>query len=197
MFTRLRPARRPLAVWVSARALTTLNVALFAVLTAASAQLALTLPWTPVPVTGQVAAVLVSGVVLGARVGAASQIAYLALGLAGAPAFAWSPILSQGALRLLGPTGGFLLAFPLAAWIAGRVSHAEEGHDIRRAVVSMACGLAALYVVGAVWLAWWSALDPLDALRGIVGNFLAADLLKIAASAALVRPARAALAYLR
>ena len=108
------------------------------VLTALAAQISVPLPFTPVPFTLQPMVVLLGGAALGARLGMASQVLYLPLGLAGLPVFAASPVLPQGSLRLLGPTGGFLMAYPLAAFVAGWL--AERGFDRRLldVVVAMA-----------------------------------------------------------
>src|SRR5881396_1209254 len=84
-----------------------------AVLVALAAQVAVPLPGTPVPMT-----LLLVGGLLGARLGALSMIAYLAMGAAGLPVFTPTvPLL--GFARLLGPTGGYLLAYPVAAWVTG------------------------------------------------------------------------------
>jgi biotin transport system substrate-specific component len=88
-----------------------------AVLVALSAQVAIPVPGTPVPVTLQVAAVLIVGGLLGPRLGAASMAIYLAFGAAGLPVFA--PVGVPGVARLIGPTGGYLLAYPLAAAVIG------------------------------------------------------------------------------
>ncbi len=89
-----------------------------AVLVAAAAQVSVPLPGTPVPMTLQPMAVLLVGGLLGARLGALSMILYLAMGAAGLPVFTPTvPLL--GVARLLGPTGGYLLAYPLAAWVVG------------------------------------------------------------------------------
>ncbi len=80
------------------------------VLTATAAQVSLPLPFTPVPFTFQPMIVLLGGAALGARLGALSQVLYLAAGVAGLPVFAASPLLPPGLARLLGPTGGYLLA---------------------------------------------------------------------------------------
>src|SRR3954468_18101246 len=90
-------------------------VAFVTVLTIAAAQVSIPLPFTPVPFTLQPMIVLVGGAALGSRLGAASQVLYLALGLAGLPVFAASAVLPQGLLRLFGPTGGYLMSYPFAA----------------------------------------------------------------------------------
>ena len=89
-----------------------------AVLVAAAAQVSVPLPGTPVPMTLQPMAVLLVGGLLGARLGALSMILYLAMGAAGLPVFTPTVPL-VGVARLLGPTGGYLLAYPLAAWAVG------------------------------------------------------------------------------
>src|SRR5882762_8186238 len=93
-------------------------VVLGAVLVAGAAQVSIPLPGTPVPMTLQPMAVLLVGGLLGARLGALSMILYLAMGAVGLPVFTPTvPLL--GVARLLGPTGGYLLAYPVAAWAVG------------------------------------------------------------------------------
>ena len=95
------------------------------ILTAIAAQISIPLPFTPVPFTFQPMVVLLGAAALGPRLGMASQILYLALGIAGLPVFAASPVLPQGAARLLGPTGGYLMAYPFAAFAAGWLARAR------------------------------------------------------------------------
>ena len=93
-------------------------VVLGALLVAAAAQISIPLPGKPVPMTLQPMAVLLVGGLLGARLGALSMILYLAMGAAGLPVFTPTvPLL--GVARLFGPTGGYLLAYPVAAWATG------------------------------------------------------------------------------
>ena len=93
-------------------------VVLGALLVAGAAQVSIPLPGTPVPMTLQPMAVLLVGGLLGARLGALSMILYLAMGAAGLPVFTPTvPLL--GFARLIGPTGGYLLAYPVAAWAVG------------------------------------------------------------------------------
>jgi biotin transport system substrate-specific component len=163
-------------------------VAFAAVLTAAAAQISIPLPFTPVPFTFQPMVVLVCAAALGARLGMASQLLYLALGVAGLPVFAASPSLPQGAARLLGPTGGYLMAYPFAAFVAGWL--AERGFDRHyvTAIVAMACGLAIVFAGGVAWLAWLG--QPSHGLNTALAAgfypFIAADLLKLAAAAAVM-----------
>ena len=102
-------------------------VVFIAAATAAAAQISVPLPFTPVPFAMQDMVVLIGGAALGSRLGMAAQLLYLAAGIAGLPVFAASAVLPQGALRLLGPTGGYLLSYPVAAYLTGRL--AERGFD--------------------------------------------------------------------
>ena len=164
-------------------------VAFVAALTAAAAQISLPLPFTPVPLTFQAMVVLVGGAALGSRLGMASQILYIAVGIAGLPVFAASPLLPQGAARLLGPTGGYLMAYPIAAFVTGWL--AERGFDRRyvTAVVAMTCGLAIIFAGGVLWLAVFVA--PATGISGALASgfvpFIAKDFLKVLV-AALVLP---------
>jgi len=157
------------------------SVGLFAALTAAAAQVSVPLPFTPVPLTLQPMVVLLGGAVLGARLGMAAQVLYLAAGIAGFPVFAASPALPQGALRLMGPTGGYLMMYPLAAFVAGWL--AERGLDRRylTSLVAMTSGLAIIFAGGVLWLAFLSrpaiGLDP--ALRTGLYPFLPIDIFKL------------------
>jgi len=169
------------------------SVAFFAALTAATAQFSVHLPFSPVPVTFQPIVVLLSGLVLGARLGAASQCLYLAAGLAGLPVFALSATLPMGPLRLLGPTGGYLMSYPLAAFVVGAC--AQKGLDRRwaSAVLSMLLGLAVIYASGVLWLGYFARLSGTSAAVGLgqafaagVAPFAIADVLKIAVVAGVV-----------
>ena len=157
-------------------------VVFFAALTGAAAQLSVLVPGTAIPVTMQPAAVLLAGAVLGARLGALSQVIYLAMGVTGASMFALSPLLAPGVARLLGPTGGFLLAFPLAAFAAGWLADRGWTDRYLGAVAAMAAGLGVLYAGGALWLA---ALAGPSAI-GSLWVFAVTDAIKVAAAAALL-----------
>ena len=175
----------------SARTLRAASVVFIAVLTAAAAQVSVPLPFTPVPLTLQPMVVLLGGAALGSRLGLASQLVYLAAGIAGLPVFAASPLLPPGAARLLGPTGGFLLSYPVAALVAGWL--AERGFDRRylTSVASMAAGLAVIFSCGVGWLAWVLApANPIAALplalRTGLYPFLAIDIVKLFVAAAVL-----------
>lgn len=91
-------------------------VALFAALTAVMSQISIPLPFTPIPITMQLVAVCLSGVILGSRLGAVSQLVFLLIGAVGAPVFA---NFSGGISKILGPSGGYLISFPIVALIIG------------------------------------------------------------------------------
>jgi biotin transport system substrate-specific component len=159
--------------------------AFITVLTAIAAQISLPLPFTPVPFTFQPMIVLLGGAVLGSRLGMTSQVLYLALGIAGVPVFAASSTLPPGAARLLGPTGGYLLSYPIAAFAAGWL--AERGFDRRylTSVVAMACGLALVFAGGVAGLALFAGAPHGFARAVAVGftPFIAADVLKLLVAA--------------
>lgn len=127
------------------------SVAFGMALTATAAQFTMPVPFTAVPFVLTPMAVLLVGAALGARRGALSQAAYLAAGIIGLQVFAPSVVLPPGAARLLGPTGGFLMAYPVAAFVTGWL--AERGWDRRYLTSSLAmlAGLAVIYTGGALW----------------------------------------------
>ncbi|HEY7058494.1 MAG TPA: biotin transporter BioY [Vicinamibacterales bacterium] len=157
------------------------------VLTAMAAQVSVPLPFTPVPFTLQPMVVLLGGAALGARLGMSSQLLYLAAGIAGLPVFAASPVLPQGIGRLLGPTGGYLMSYPLAALVAGAL--AERGFDRRfgKSIVAMAAGLAIIFTCGVAWMAWGATPIGLDrALAAGLYPFVIADALKVLLAASIL-----------
>jgi biotin transport system substrate-specific component len=164
------------------------SVVLFAALTAAAAQVSIPLPFTPVPFTLQPMVVLLGGAVLGSRLGMSAQVLYLLAGMAGLPVFAASPVLPQGVLRLLGPTGGYLMSYPFAALLTGWL--AERGFDRRylTSVIAMACGLGVIFAAGIVWLAFFAraAVGLETALRTGLYPFIPADIFKIFLAAAVM-----------
>ena len=154
-----------------------------ALLVALCARLAVRLPFSPVPITGQTLAVLLAGALLGSRRGALSMALYLVEGMAGLPVFAASSPIA-GPARLMGPTGGYLVSFMLAAFVTGWL--AERGWDRRPAscLLAMAIGNAAIYLCGLIWLAGFVRHDMLLEL-GLL-PFLPGDLAKLALAAALL-----------
>ena len=158
-------------------------------LTAAAAQVSVPLPFTPVPLTLQPMVVLLGGAVLGSRLGMASQVLYLLLGCAGLPVFAASAVLPQGVFRLLGPTGGYLMSYPFAAYLTGGL--AERGFDRRylTSVAAMVAGLAVVFACGVTWLAFFArpvraGLD--GALAAGLYPFVLVDVAKVCVASAVL-----------
>ncbi|MCH7837569.1 MAG: biotin transporter BioY [Chloroflexi bacterium] len=140
----------------------------------------------PVPITGQTFAILVTGVLLGARLGTAAVLAYLVAGIVGAPVFAdWSRYYTAFA----GATGGYLIGFLPAAFIVGWF--AERGWDRSMwLLLPMLIANAIIYVPGLIWLNGWLAIMdfPVDTFEAGLWPFIPGDLAKLVA-AALVLPA--------
>src|SRR5262245_60671463 len=162
-----------------------LSVLFVAVLTGAAAQLSFPLPFTPVPFTIQPMIVLVGAAALGSRLGTLSQILYLTLGVMGLPVFAFSPELPQGVARLMGPTGGYLMAYPIAAFVTGLL--AERGLDRRylTSILAMSAGLSVIFAGGVLWIARLAGMET--ALATGLYPFVVVDIIKIVA-AGLVLP---------
>ena len=151
--------------------------------TALAAQLEFRVPWSPVPITGQTFAVLLTGAVLGARRAFLAQLLYLAEGACGLPVFAGGAF---GLVKFAGPTGGYLLAFPFAAAVTGAL--AERGWD-RHFFTMLAAMLLGSVVIFASGLAVLSRFVPADQLLGAgLLPFLPGDLIK-SSLAALAFPA--------
>ena len=151
------------------------------VLIALAAQIAIPIPFSPVPLTMQPLAVLFIGVVLGAGRGATAATLYLLEGLGGLPVFAQG---HGGAIWLLGPTAGYLYSYPAAAWLAGWFSERGWGSTMVRAVAGMLAALAVIYAGGWSWLAMLTS--PRAAFAAGVAPFIVADVVKIALGAALL-----------
>ena len=153
------------------------GMAAFVVATSAGAYVAVPLPWTPVPTTLQPLFVILAGAVLGARAGAAAMVTYVALGAAGAPVFSAG---HSGIAWLLGPTGGYLLAFPAAAFLVGILAGPRSsGAGRTRLLLALAAGIAALYVGGVAQLLLLTKQDLGTLLAQGVTPFIGGDALKI------------------
>ena len=156
-------------------------VIVFSLFIAACAQFAIHIG--PIPITGQTFAVLLTGALLGSRLGAAAVIAYLIEGAIGLPFFAGG---GAGLVRFLGPTAGYLVAFPAAAFITG--AFAEHGWDKRylTAVAAMAIGSLVIFLGGWAWFAVLTNTPPVAAFKLAVLPFLLGDVIKIALGAAVL-----------
>ena len=118
-------------------------------LIALSAQAAVPLPFSPVPVSGQTLAVLLIASALGRRLGSAAVLAYLAEGAMGLPVFAGG---IGGPAALIGPTGGYLVGFLPAAWVCGALAERGWDRNIPGMVASMVAGETVLFATGLFWL---------------------------------------------
>lgn len=153
-----------------------LGVLVFAAATAFGARISVPIPGTAVPVTLQTLFVVLSGLLLGPWLGAASQATYIAAGLMGAPVFA----AGLGPMALVGPTGGYLLAFPAAAWVAGRIAGAPRrgAAEVARVAIGSTLASAVILLSGAARLSLLVG-GPGRALVLGVMPFLVGDALKL------------------
>ena len=156
----------------------------FSILVAVFAQIAIKLPFTPVPITGQTLAVLLAGGALGANRGAASLGLYAFWGVIGLPVLAPSseamegevfhfifPWLGTGEAFWNLASGGYIVGFVLAAWVVGRL--AERGWDRSwRVLLAMLAGNAILYVPGLLWLGYWAVDNDWTSGASIVPDTL-------------------------
>jgi biotin transport system substrate-specific component len=156
-------------------------IGLGTLLVALSAQVVVPVPFSPVPMTLQPLAVLAVGGLLGAAGGVSALVLYIALGALGLPVFAGG---GAGFLHLVGPTGGYLLAFPIAAGVTGALT----GHEPRsslRVLLACALGMVIIHTGGVAQLALLGG-DPALAMRVGFVPFLTGDLLKVGLAAALI-----------
>jgi len=168
------------SVWLRSIAIVCAGSALVAL----CAHVALPLYFTPVPLSLAPFAVLLLGLLLSPRLAAATLGAYLAEGALGLPVFAPTPLAPAGLAHLLGPTGGYLFAYPLASALISFLWR-RAGRGFPAALVSAAAGNLAILFCGALWLAILTRASAQSAFTLAVFPFLPGDALKIAAAAAL------------
>lgn len=178
--TLVAPARRTLADTLSLPSWLLIPAA--SLLIAAAAQVAIPLPFTPVPLTGQTFGVLLTGMALGSRRGALAVALYVLEGAVGLPFFAGG---AAGLAKLLGPTGGYLFAFPIAAFVAGLL--AERGWDRKplTTVLGMLLASLTIFFFGALWLSYFVGGIVPAVVQGVV-PFLPGDIIKSLLAAALL-----------
>jgi biotin transport system substrate-specific component len=157
----------------------------FAAILAASAQVTLPIPGTPVPFTLQPLVVVLAGLMLGPMAGAASMALYLAVGATGLPVFSPVPGLPQGIARFMGPTGGYLIAYPVAAWVAGTIA-GKQSTFLRRFLAACA-GIAMIFVGGIAQLTIQTGSIGRALGLGIT-PFIALDAVKALIAAAITTP---------
>ncbi len=158
-----------------------LSIVFFAGFTAVCAQIAFTMPWSPVPYTLQTFAVLATGVYLRRNDAFASGCLYLLVGAIGAPVFAegGSELFSEGTLIA---SGGYLLAFPLASALVAEGldrSRKAEVADLKAQIICWLIAMIPVYLIGTLWLAESYSVDLSQAYTWGVKPFLAWDIAKI------------------
>jgi biotin transport system substrate-specific component len=151
--------------------------------TALAAQVAIPLPFTPVPLTLQTFAVLAGAAALGAERAVLAQVLYIALAVAGAPVLAGG---ASGREVVVGATGGYLIGFVLASYVVGRIS--SKGASTKSATTALAFVLGSLviYTLGAPWLAYTTSNTITWAIINGVVPFLVGDLIKAVAAGAVL-----------
>lgn len=149
------------------------------------AWIALPLPWTPVPITGQTFGVMLVAVLLGSRRGAVVLALYLLEGLAGLPVF--QPFGLPGVARLAGPTAGYLLAYPAAAFLTGWLVERSARASTLRLAGALVAGEAVTFAGGCAWLATAYGMGFSGALAAGLLPFVPGELIKMALVVVAVR----------
>jgi biotin transport system substrate-specific component len=142
---------------------------LFTSITGLCAKIRIYLPFTPVPVTGQVYAVLLSGLILGKEYGSLSQLFYILLGLMGVPWFVIGPV---------GPTAGYLVGFILAPWIIGFIREKAQIVNMKTTLLSLISGIFVIYLFGTVHFSIFTQTKILPSVMLAVLPFIPFDILK-------------------
>jgi biotin transport system substrate-specific component len=157
------------------------SVGLAALVVALAAQFVVPVPLSPVPMTLQPLAVLAVGGLLGPSAGMSALVLYIAIGALGLPVFAGG---GSGVLHLVGPTGGYLLAFPVAAGVTGTLGSSAP-HSVFRILLACALGMVIIHLGGVAHLALLGG-DPRLAFRVGFLPFLTGDLLKVGLAALII-----------
>ncbi|MDE2572776.1 MAG: biotin transporter BioY [bacterium] len=161
-----------------------INVALVvagSLLMAIGAHVAVHVPFSPVPITGQTLALPIVVALLGTRRSVAAMLLYLAEGASGLPVFA--PSTAPSVVALIGPTAGYLWSFPVAAYVIGALFDLGLGVRVAGRVVAIVAGEIVVFSLGAIWLAHFVGLERAVALG--VAPFVIGDLLKVSIAAAV------------
>jgi biotin transport system substrate-specific component len=165
-----------------------------ATIMALSAQVSIPLPFTPVPITGQTFAVVLVGSSLGAVLGFSSVLLYWLVGIAGAPVYAQQ---TGGWETFMGPTGGYIIGFMLAALVTGLLAERRWDRRFRSALSAMLMGNVLIYLCGLPWLAAEIDTNLEQTLEAGLYPFVIGDVLKLYLAGALVPLAWAAVRRLR
>jgi len=169
---------------------TLLNVLLViggSLLIAISAQVAIPVPFSPVPMTLQPLALVLVGACLGSLRGSAAASLYLLEGLSGLPVFAQG---HAGVLALVGPTAGYLYAYPAATWVAGFFSERGWNRSFLTTAAAMIAALGVIYLGGWSWLAGPMGMGASRAFTIGVAPFVLADLVKVGIALVLLPAAQ-------
>jgi len=140
------------------------------------AQIALPVPGSPVPITGQTLGVLLIGTTYGASLGLATMATYLAVGLLGAPVFAQG---AHGFSKLMGPTGGYLVGMLLASFVVGVLANRHWDGHLRTALSQMFLGELAIFVPGVIWLKLYTGASWSWAITAGFTPFIVGEIIKI------------------
>ncbi len=163
-------------------------VSLFAALTAALSYVSIPIPFSPVPITGQTFGVMLSGALLGPKLGALSQIVYLLLGVIGLPVFAQG---ASGIGTLLGASGGFLFGFPIGAYITGIMLEKKQKASLFYMTLAIAIGgILAVYLPGIMQLSLFVEGGITGAFM-IMVVFIPGDVVKVIVSTTILKAFRA------
>jgi biotin transport system substrate-specific component len=179
------PTRRPVLAEVLPGALTRSGVTIVAAaaLTALAAQVSLPVPGSPVPVTGQTFAVLLTAAALGPFRGLAAQVLYLLAGIAGLPVFAGA---GHGPTVAFGATGGYLLGFLAAAALTGYGARRGADRSPVRTLLLFALASAVIYVIGTTWLCLDTGMSASAGIAAGVTPFIPGDVAKALLAAGLL-----------
>ncbi len=159
---------------------------LFAALTAILSQISVPLPFTPVPINLATLSVLLAGGLLGKKGGAISQIVYALLGAIGLPVYA---NFSSGISVIIGPTGGYIIGYIVAAFIVGIIVEKSE-KNLRTYMLSMCLGIIACYILGTAWFMYITNSNLTSALTLCVLPFIPGDIIKITIGALIANRLR-------
>jgi biotin transport system substrate-specific component len=154
-----------------------------AALTALAAQWRIVLPFTPVPITGSTFAVLLTGAALGMRLGAAGQVLYIGLGIAGVPVFTDS---SSGIEVIQGPTGGYIIGFVFAAGLIGWMAERRQDRTFPTMFTAFILGSAVIYLFGVIGLMTSTGMGLSEAIAAGVVPFVFGDIIKATAAGILL-----------
>ena len=161
-----------------------LGMGLFVLLTALGAFVRVYLPFTPVPITLQTLFVLLAGAYLGSAWGAGAMGLYLLIGICGFPVFAGA---SHGLFYLLGPTGGYLIGFVVAAWITGRMIGSKSDPSWCRIFFTLTFAAMSIYVLGITQLMLWGKCNLTQGLIMGFFPFLPGAITKVILAAAILK----------